>query len=256
MHPVTETKCGPWLHWHRGQSSRFPQAHMPTHTTGHTRVRVRSQAVQRSRYTTVSHSLSTSQKGPHGRCKTQVLDTTQLTQLPDPHPSHQVSYVEHKQAHEPCRTPPVETLVSSRSGITSFRVAHYASPQRRCDRSQSTVTPDAAEGLSRSPKAGGQLLQKLPRLPKVSRSTTGGPGLRRFPLTGLGTQCSVISSPARLGVHTTTQSITRLPRATLTHRYPAERPSLEAIHDRKLSGLVLSAAGCTHPMARPLRNSK
>lgn len=42
VQPVTETKCGPWLHWHRGQSSR---SHTPWHTHTHA-LRVRSQAVQ------------------------------------------------------------------------------------------------------------------------------------------------------------------------------------------------------------------
>lgn len=37
VHPVTETKCGPWLHWHRGQSSRsHSHSHSHTPTQAHT----------------------------------------------------------------------------------------------------------------------------------------------------------------------------------------------------------------------------
>lgn len=91
VQPVTETKCGPWLHWHRGQSSRShtPASHSHSHSHyhlhQHTRVRVRSQVVQRCSV------VSVTTRRTHGRCKTQVLDTTQLTQIlihPSYHSQH------------------------------------------------------------------------------------------------------------------------------------------------------------------------
>lgn len=82
VQPVTETKCGPWLHWHRGQSSRShtPASHSHSHSHLHHHTRaygVRSQVVQRCIVVSVTRRT-------HGRCKTQVLDTTQLTQILTP----------------------------------------------------------------------------------------------------------------------------------------------------------------------------
>lgn len=181
VQPVTETKCGPWLHWHRGQSSRshthWAQAH--THAYGYAA----------RRYSTAHRAVT--QRGPHGRCKTQVLDTTQLTQILT-RPSHQV-----EQAHKPCRTPPARgDFVSSRSGITSFRVAHLrftAAPLRSMP--HPPWRPDAAEALSRSPRAGGQLpshrttTPRFPARPCWASAISSDRAWHR---------CSVISPPAGL----------------------------------------------------------
>lgn len=159
VQPVTETKCGPWLHWHRGQSSR-------SHTHWHRHTHAYGYAARR--YSTAHRAVT--QRGPHGRCKTQVLDTTQLTQILT-RPSHQV-----EQAHKPCRTPPARgDFVSSRSGITSFRVAHLrftAAPLRSIPIRHGARRRRDLESLTE----GGRPAPLTAPDPKVSRSSLLGFG--------------------------------------------------------------------------------
>lgn len=135
--------------------SELPLTLLRTHAHTHTRTRTGTQPGG------TALQVQRSQQSPEGPRQMQDAGPRHDSAYTDPHPSHQV-----EQAHKPCpHTTRPWRLVSSRSGITSFRVAHYASPQRRCDRSNPSRRPDAAEGLSRSPKRAVSSSPSFPRSP-------------------------------------------------------------------------------------------
>lgn len=149
MQPVTETKCGPWLHWHRGQSSSHTHTH--THTDGYAAVRKRDRPRQMQEDAGPRHDSA----------------------YPDrPATSNKLmNLAAHHQATD-------TVFIAIWYNLASLRVAHYASPQRRCDRPQQDRR--RRRGLSRAlTEAGGQPLFLIPYVPWK--------GLRRFPVTGLGT---------------------------------------------------------------------
>lgn len=153
----------------------------PARTRTQARVRVRSQAVQRCKYSTVI-----SRQRAHGRCKTQVLDTTQLTQILTP--AIRLNKLTNLAAHHP----PVETcLIAIWYNLVSRRTLRFtAAPLRSI---QSITTPRRRRGLESLTEPGGQL---LPKLPKVSRSAQAALGFGDFLLTGLGT--NALSSTVRI----------------------------------------------------------